>query len=139
MSNHDDFIDEYIEYRMFEESMKQYCCPYSVRAVTTTVDHTHSPLVHTALLHLVQAVTNPIPAVHQTRIKVKRPRPMFSPQQRNQRTNPTHQNRAKLRMNTVPRIMSMLMISTTTITMISTIMRMRRIIITSTRIKEVTR
>ena len=23
MSNHDDFIDEYIEYRMFEESMKQ--------------------------------------------------------------------------------------------------------------------
>ena len=24
MSNHDDFVDDYIEYRIFEESMKRY-------------------------------------------------------------------------------------------------------------------
>ena len=66
---------------------------------------------------------------------------LFSLLQKRVHTNPIPQNqsRVNLQMNTAQRITLTLTISTMTTTMISTIMRMRRIIITSTQIKEVTR
>ena len=89
---------------------------------------------------ITRVVTNPILAVHPNpivrciHIKAKRPRLRYSPPQRSPRTNPIPRkpNQANLKTNTVLRIMLTPMISITTTTMISTIMRMRRIIITST-------
>ena len=91
--------------------------------------------------NVTRAATNPIPAVRpspavrHTTIKASRTHLLFSLQQRNPHTNPIPQNQSLVsqRMNTVPKTMLMLMISITTITMISTIMRTRRIIITSMR------
>ena len=142
MSDHDDFLDEYIEYRIFEESMKESGGKrvFSVRAEVISKGQ-HRPFltrVRTALRHILRVQRVPSQASLLTPQRAKRNPQLFSQPQRKQRIKATPQNpnRAIPRMNSALKIMLTQMISTMITMMISMITRTQRIIITSTRINK---